>query len=368
MIMRNIEEKFNGCDFVVRLEKERKNTKIKLLQLTDMQIIDSFQRRTPDRLRIDEINSWNPAHFDEQCGDGIRSLVAQTNPDLIFITGDIIYGSFDDNGTTFEWFVNFMDSLEIPWAPVFGNHDNESLKGVQWQCQKFADSKFCLFKRGNVSGNGNYTVGIAVEDELIRVLHMIDSNGCGESDDPEIIKEEGIFPDQIELIKENTLKIKEAQKKEVPAFIAFHIPTIEFFEAEKSKGYVKDEYDFYTLGVNVTPKDGDFGTKRELYKQENIVKGEYLQHFKDCGIDGVFVGHCHSINTCILYEGIKWVFGLKTGQYDYHIPYAVGGTLITLEDKDFYVSHVPCLVNCTNFPIDMRMFKGFFADDKKIIE
>ena len=98
-ILKNIGDKFDGCDFVVGLGEERKNTKIKLLQLTDMQVIDSFQRRTPDRLRIDEINSWNPANFDEQCGDGIRSLIAQTKPDLIFITGDIIYGSFDDNGT-----------------------------------------------------------------------------------------------------------------------------------------------------------------------------------------------------------------------------------------------------------------------------
>ena len=165
---------FDGCDFVLRLDSDRKNTKIKLLQITDMQIIDSLQRRTPERLRIDEVNAWKPENFDSMCGNQIRSLVVQTKPDLIFITGDIIYGSFDDSGTTLEWFCGFMDSLEIPWAPVFGNHDNESAKGVKWQCEQFEKSKYCIFARGNVSGNSNYTVGIAVGDELVRVLHMLD--------------------------------------------------------------------------------------------------------------------------------------------------------------------------------------------------
>ncbi len=69
---------FAGCDFVVRLTDDRKNTKIKILQLTDMQVIDASQRRTFDRLRADEINAWDPKHFDSQCGNHIRSLIAQT--------------------------------------------------------------------------------------------------------------------------------------------------------------------------------------------------------------------------------------------------------------------------------------------------
>ena len=96
MIIKN-DSNFKGCDFVVQLGAERQSTPIRLLQLTDTQIIDSSQMRTPDRLRPGEINAWRPELFDAQCGDHIRSLVAQTRPELIFITGDMIYGSFDDN-------------------------------------------------------------------------------------------------------------------------------------------------------------------------------------------------------------------------------------------------------------------------------
>ena len=146
---------FAGCDFVVRLSGDRINTKIKILQLTDTQVIDASQRRTADRIRPDEIIAWDPKNFDAQCGNHIRSLVAQTKPDLIILTGDIVYGSFDDNGTTLDWFCDLMDSFKIPWAPVFGNHDNESQKGVDWQCARLKRSAYCLFERGNVSGNSN---------------------------------------------------------------------------------------------------------------------------------------------------------------------------------------------------------------------
>ncbi len=357
---------FDGCDFVLCLGDDRKNTKIKLLQITDMQFIDSLQRRTPDRLRIDEINAWKPENFDALCGNQIRTLVAQTNPDLIFITGDIIYGSFDDNGSTLEWFCRFMDSFEIPWAPTFGNHDNESAKGVKWQCEQFEKSKYCIFSRGNVSGNSNYTVGIAAGDELVRVLHMLDSNGCDDCDHADVIKEQGIFPDQIELIKENTRRITEAQNKSIPAFAAFHIPTVEFHTAEEAKGYKTEERKLYTIGVDVPGVDGDFGCKLEKFGGIKV-EGDFLEVLRECNIDGVFAGHCHSINTCIAYEGIKWVFGLKTGQYDYHITGQNGGTLISLEGNGFEVQHIPALAQYAPFPGGAEMFKDFFAEDKFIL-
>jgi hypothetical protein len=67
-------------------------------------------------------------------------------------------------------------------------------------------------------------------------------------------------------------------------------------------------------------------------------------------VDGVFVGHCHAINTSILWQGIRWTYGLKTGQYDYHTPGQVGGTLITLNGESFTVHHIPALVPMAEAP------------------
>lgn len=325
---------FPGCELIVELGEKHGTEKIRLLQITDMQFIDSAQRRTPERLREDEIVAWVPENFMAQCGNHIASLIAQTKPDLIFITGDIVYGEFDDNGTTMKWFCEFMDSFGIPWAPVFGNHDNESKMGVDWQCEQFEKSEYCVFERGKVSGNGNYTIGLVQNGELIRAMHMIDSHGC--------ISRAGIYPDQLELINESTLKLQKSHGHPIPAFIAFHIPTDTFTLAETSKGYKNDSRKLYTIGLDAPQLDDDFGFCYEAY---NPIKTEcdFLEFLHENNIDGVFVGHCHKISTCIRYDGVRFVYGLKTGQYDYHLTGNIGGTLITLEDESFTVQHIPSL-------------------------
>ncbi len=362
-IKKYADSEFFGCNFVIDVDE----LPMRLLQITDMQFIDALQRRTPDRLGIDEINAWHPDNLDAVCANQIRSLIAQSNPHFIFITGDIIFGSFDDNGTVWDWFCSFMDSFRIPWAPVFGNHDNESAKGVAWQCERLVKSKYCVFDRGTVSGNGNYTVGFRKDNRLIRVLHMLDSNGCAASADPEVIKSAVIFADQTQQLIKNTHLIEQHQNKSVPAFIAMHIPTVEFAEAETAKGYKIEGRHKYVLGVDVPAQDGDFGCKYENY---NCARSEqrFMDVVKQCNVQAVFAGHCHNINTCIEYEGIKWVFGLKTGQYDYHVVGQLGGTLVTLNKENFYIHHLPALVPCAPYPQREGMFENLFAERNVILK
>lgn len=350
-----------GCDFVVSYPKEMASRPLKILQLTDPQIIDSSQRRTPDRLNPTEILAWSPENFDVQCGNHIRSLVCQTKPDFIFITGDIVYGEFDDNGTALKWFTDFMDSFGIPWAPVFGNHDNESLMGVAYQCKLFEDAGYCLFKRGTVTGNGNYTVGLAIENELIRVIHMTDSNGCTHSKEDAITRLRGIYNDQFEKIHQNTINIRAHAGKEVPAFMAFHIPHAIFVEAEKAKGYVTPDRYNYIIGVDVEAKDNDYGFKLDS-ADAFPTEVDFLKFAKENSIDGVFIGHHHNTATTIYYEGIALVYGLKTGQYDSYIPGNIGGTLILQSQTDFTVLNVSSLCRYGAVPHDQLRYKGFFQE------
>ncbi len=350
---------FEGCDFLIRFPEERKHKPIKLLQLTDMQIIDSMQRRTPDRLIPDQINAWHPDLMDGNVFNHIKSLIAQTMPDIIFITGDMVYGSFDDAGTSFVRFCEFMDGFGIPWLTIFGNHDNETELGVDWQCDMLENLKHCIFRRGEVTGNGNYTVGISVGNELIRVIHMLDSHGC--------LRERGLYPDQFEMVRRNTDLICQKHGKNIPAFLCLHHPTDDFKEVAMAKGYETDERKSYVIGVDVEAKDGDFGSQQQKFK--NIVtvpvKG-FKELVKACHADAVFAGHLHSVNTCITYEGVKWVHGLKTGQYDYHTPGQLGGTLVTLDGGEVQIMHVPALVKYAPFDGGCCVFDDFFAEKTEI--
>lgn len=321
-------------DFKLNIEHDGN---INILQITDMQIIDATQRRTADRLGNDETEQWDPEKKEQNIYSHIKYLIDKSNPDLIIITGDIIYGEFDDSGEVFKEFTDFMDSFKIPWAPIFGNHDNESKKGVDWQCAQFENAKYALFKRGNVFGNGNYTIGIYQNDTLKRAVFMTDSNGCAG-----IGISAGYRDDQLKWIENEADKIHETNP-DTPLFICNHIPTKDFTDAYIAAGYQTEpdiswkNGSIYELGKDVPAADGDFGKKGEGLRGIDMVLMPLL---KKCGFDGFFTGHYHLINTSVMYDGIRFTFGYKTGYYDYYDTDANGGTLITLKDKEFFVKHL----------------------------
>ena len=327
------------CDVFVEVDSDSP----RILQLTDMQIIDADQRRTPDRIGEEKIRYWARDRVDANLLSHIRDLVAQSRPDLIMITGDVVYGEFDDSGYMQKMFADFFDELEIPWAVAFGNHDNESAKGIEWQCDLYESARYGLFRRGNCTGYGNYTVGLVHNGKLLRVLYMLDSHGCRHAASPEAKIAAGLYPDQLEMVKNTAKGIADRLDAPVPGFAAYHIPTQEFVDALVEK-YGYSQKDYFTLGADCKTQDGDFGAQYEKFKGINAEES-LIAHWNACSVDGVFVGHYHMINTSILYQGVRLTFGLKTGVYDYFTNGQLGGTVVDCAaDGSFTVHHLTTLV------------------------
>ena len=324
-----------GLDYVMDFKVDRE---LKILQITDTQIIDAAQCRTADRLLDFQKANWDPKNMYNLVFRYIAKTVNETKPDLILLTGDVIYGEFDDKGTSLIALIHFMDSLQIPWAPVFGNHENESKMGVAWQCEQLGKSPYCLFVRRNgIGGNGNYSIGLARNGKLERVVYMMDSNGCSRSSSVNgstVKTTVGFTNMQKQWLRESGLTVNEAAKKTIPSFVCYHIPTSEVLAAAIAAGYQSgaDSASIkYTIGVDVPAKPGDSGYKGDLF--EGIHSSvTLLQIMKQIGTDGAFFGHAHLNSTSVLYEGIRWTFGLKTGAYD-KSPEIMGGTLITLANN-----------------------------------
>ena len=318
-------------DFILDFAKEE----VKILQITDMQVIDSSQQRYEDRLCKAEYLKWLPDTKEKNLYCYIRELVERTKPDMIIITGDITYGEFDDSGRSLEEFIEFMDSFEIPWAPVYGNHDNETAIGIDKQNSMYESSRYGLFKKGDVFGNGNYSVAIKMNGKLTRTICMMDSNGCGR-----LNIAQGFRADQLEWLK------KTGDEAKCPMFCCFHIPTKDFDDAYIAAGYQtesdsRDDWKSYELSKDFPARAGEFGKKDEpFYSYADGI----LPTLKESGVDGVFAGHYHKINLSVVYEGIRFTMGLKTGLYDYHDRDAMGGTLISLNGKDFSVNHEYCTI------------------------
>ena len=318
---------------------------LRILQLTDMQIIDASQLRRPDRLAAAEKEKWAPQMVEKNCLYHIKDLVTQTRPHLILITGDIVYGEFDDSGEMLRRFAAFMDSLDIPWSPTFGNHDKEARIGLGAICDIFASSKCCLF--GNETpdfedGDSNYAIKVYQEDKLIEMVYLLDTKGCTRATDESLKRPAGITENQCRFIEKRAEDARAEAGHTVPSIAAYHIPSREFFDAFEEKGY--PVADGIVIGVSVPAHEGDFGAFFEKGSKPCPSPENFVERLRSCGVSGVFAGHDHLVNTSVMWRDIRWTFGLKCGTYDYHMNGSLGGTLIEISDGKLTVRHIPTLV------------------------
>lgn len=307
---------FNVPDFIVDVPAGRDPI---VLQLTDTQIIDGGQIR-PGRDGVSK-EFYATNKMDSLCFDYLTEVITATNPDLIIMTGDNVYGEFDDNGSVWKKLVSFMDSFQIPWAPIFGNHDNESKMGVDWQCEQLENAQYCLFEQKELSGNGNYSVGIKQGEKLTRVFYMLDSNGCGNASDETLanghtIQATGFKADQIDWYTKQITILKELSPATKISF-AYHIQTAVFADAYAKYGFDQDDPN---ININIDTMDGktegDFGFIGNQLKGAWDTNKSIYKSMKALGVDSVFVGHEHENSASVVYEGIRFQFGQKSSRYD----------------------------------------------------
>lgn len=305
-------------DFKVTVPEGREPV---VLQLTDPQIIDASQERTPERLGASLDAYYAKDQMDARCYSYMKEAIEATQPDLILLTGDLVYGEFDDNGSSFTKLVEFMEGFGIPWAPVFGNHENESAMGADWQCDRFENAQNCLFKQRSLTGNGNYTVGIFQGGVLKRVFFMLDSNGCGNMSNASFAnghskKAIGFGTDQIAWYTDVGKKIN-ILSPETKVSFAFHIPLAMFQQAYIKYGFANDD-SFTPIDIDAieNKEAGDFGYLGG--KISSVCDADYSAYnaMKRIGADSLFTGHLHEQSASVIYDGVRFQFGQKSSTYD----------------------------------------------------
>ena len=305
-------------DFVVEVPAGRDPV---VLQLTDTQLIDSAQARSS--LSQGYKAHWAADRFDDLCFNYLDEIIAAANPDFIIITGDLVHGMYDDKGTSLLALIEYMESKKIPWSPIFGNHDNESAMGADWQCEQFKKAEYCLFEQRTLSGNCNYSVGIAQGGELLRVFYMLDTNAVDSPSEASLANGHtisdycGAKPDQIAWCVEQATTVKKYVPK-VDISIACHIQPKVFEEAY----FVKYGWSLQVNKPNINidlyegKEEGDFG-----YIGKQLIGGwdhdkAFFNTMKGLGLDSIFVGHVHYNTASVVYEGVRLHYGVKSGEHD----------------------------------------------------
>ena len=343
---------YPGMDYILEIPEGKDIT---ILQITDAQamlyegirktFLDEQGRNYASDGRFRQVHG---AFFTSGVTDAytrtwqyIEEGVRKTNPDILVLTGDNIYGETDDQGILWKEMVEFLDSFGIPWLCIYGNHDNESQMGVHWQTETVRQSRYGCLKEGNLpNGNCNYTVGIKQGNTFRYILYMLDTNGCrlkphnfGESllpynpDLADLQQKEGIFPDQLEWMNECSKKTA-VYAPNVPSMMFMHIPPVEARLSVEEK--YSDTYGKWPFYAN---RDGDSGMAMESIGGFDT-DGQLMATTGKVNCTGIFAGHQHKVAVSMLYDGVRLTSGLKTGTGDYHDREMLGTTKITIHESD----------------------------------
>ena len=312
---------------------------ITVLQITDLQLQNYDGFRTELRRLQTHYVFFNgmSKSYDLRAWRYVDEAVQKTRPDLLVLTGDQVYGELDDSGALFDDLCRRLDAYRIPWLMTFGNHDNESAKGVLWQTERIRQSEYAVFDRGNVTGNSNYALLLRQGGKAKYLFYLLDSNGCkirprndGEGMMPDnrdidrIRQEDGFAHDQLVWIEETCRKVTESFGS-LPTMMFFHIPVYE------SVLSIREKYPAYDPALFLPDKDGDSGMSREAHG--GFYDPDFWPLVKRVNCRALILGHIHKIATDILYDGVRIIHGLKTGTYDYHSPDMLGTTRFILEEN-----------------------------------
>ncbi len=306
---------------MITLQKDP-NKNFVVLNLTDIQLsFEEFDRNHVARKILDYT---------------VNTLIEKTKPHLITISGDLCR-EHEDKG--YDAFADFFDELGIPWAPIFGNHDNMSPPEVIDKiADRFLTHPLCVFEKGDSEmGNGNFVIEIEENRKTVSAVIMADAHEiCSFTDSEGNTKYsyETFWPKQFEWYREQIEALKDKGCKD--STLILHTPIYAYRNAVKSA--YKDSVDLKAMTWEESLKQGVWNTGFEnssgLCREEPctpVFDDGMFELLKELGhTKSVIAGHDHKNNFIINYNGINLVYATKTGIGCYYDKDINGGTVLEI--------------------------------------
>lgn len=268
-----------------------------------------------------------------------ETLIERVLPDLITLSGDLSYA---EDFASYKKFADYFDSFKIPWTCCFGNHDNQGGdEAVQRVVDEYMKHEFFVFEKcdsllGNsncvilIEKNGKSAEGIILMDTHDRVYYK--ENDCG------INQAWGYLTlGQLNWYKERVSELKKLGCNDTT--LITHIPINAYLLAAKAafknpqpdksiklsdsygadiwnEGYA-DSYGVLHEPISAYPEDeGAFDLICRLGSTKNII-----------------CGHNHVNNWVVNYNGVRFIFGTKTGCGSYWESEINGGTVLKINEN-----------------------------------
>ncbi len=267
----------------------------------------------------------------------LHELVERVHPDLITLSGDQGWAGQD---ASYDKLADLLDATGIPWAPVWGNHDNQGGPApVDAVADRYLTHPLCRYEKGDPAlGNGNYVIAIREGKRVVSALIMMDTHDL-------LPPPEGGAPchwaklsaAQLDWYREQVALLKGMGCHDTA--IIMHIPCYAYREAAEAA--FRPEVDRRAVTV-AEAEGGDIwnpGYEDSIGVQyEDICcypfGDDVLPALLEAGTTKhVLVGHDHIDNFMITYKGIRLIYGLKTGCGCYWDPRLNGGTTLRITSE-----------------------------------
>lgn len=264
-------------------------------------------------LAITDIQFDNPFKSKKEIKDDLKKMVDSEKPDLIVTVGDNFAGIF--NHFHVDAFVDMMDELGVPWAPIYGNHERDFNADLIYLAEQMQKSELCLFKIGptNIDGVGNYIINIEENNVPISSLVMMDCNEeiIVKNDKGKRIDAYYESPrhSQVSWYKDNISGISKQVGSIVPSVLFTHTPLPQFKTAS-------DLYKANSSEVKYISGIGEVGGGAIDY-------GLFDAALELGSTKHMYFGHEHENTLELEYKGIQLSYAVKTGNFS---SYAEGET------------------------------------------
>ncbi|QUC21699.1 uncharacterized protein UV8b_05942 [Ustilaginoidea virens] len=258
------------------------NGRFKMMQISDLHLSNGVgECREP----VPDGYEGGKCEADPRTLDFVTKMLDEEKPDLVILGGDQVNGdTAPDAPTAIFKIASLLIQRSIPYAAIFGNHDDESTMSRARQMALYETLPFSLSAAGpaNIDGVGNYYIEVLARggsDHSALTIYLLDTHSYS----PNERKYPGydwIKPNQIEWFRKTaaSLKSKHAKYSHHHMDISFiHIPLTEYASPE-------------------LPRLGEW--------KEGVTAPVYNSGFRDAlveqGVVMVSAGHDHCNDYCLL--------------------------------------------------------------------
>lgn len=239
----------------------------------------------------------------------MERILDAEKPDFVVIVGDCILGGACDTVEQAKQAITSisipMEKRRIPWAVVFGNHDQEHEGKTGWGkvgvMEFYASFPFNLNVRGpeDIQGVGNdvLLVGNSAGTGPAFAVWLLDSGMYAPA---RIGGYDWIHARQVNWYHRASKALETGHGRKIPGIMFFHIPLQEFVELVKKGKIVGDRFE-------------DSGCSK-------IHSSLFASVLERGDVRGIFCGHDHVNNFVGLWKGVKLGYDASATYSDYNLP------------------------------------------------